>query len=246
MTILTDGIIINEKPLKDKDKIITVLTREKGVISVFANGAKVGKHSSATSLLAYSDFSIAGTKSGSFVLKDAVPKQVFFKLREDLTVLSLAQYFAELTYELAPREDKADEELSLILNCLHLLCEGKKDISLIKSVMELRLLTLSGYMPAVECCSECGCDLEGDQNYFDCYTGEFFCNSCKGQKKLPAVSLGVLSAIRYICLAPPNRIFSFNLPEDALFSLGNLSERYLKNITLKKFKTLDFYKKMTL
>lgn len=245
MTILTDGIIINEKPLKDKDKIITVLTREKGVINVFANGAKVGKHSSATSLLAYSDFSVADTKGGSFVLKDAVPKQVFFKLREDLTVLSLAQYFAELTYELAPREDKADEELSLILNCLHLLCEGKKNITLIKCVMELRLLTLAGYMPSVECCSECGCDLDEDC-FFDCYSGEFFCKNCKKQKKLPCVSLGVLSAIRYICLAPSNRIFSFNLPEDALFSLQQLSERYLKNITLKKFKTLDFYKKMTL
>lgn len=243
MTILTDGIIINEKPLKDKDKIITVLTRERGVISVFANGAKVGKHSSATSLLAYSDFSIADTKSGNYVLKDAVPKQVFFKLREDLTTLSLAQYFAELTYELAPREDRADDELSLILNALHLLCEGKKDKSLIKSVTELRLLTLSGYMPAVECCSSCGKDLK-ENSFFDCYTGEFFCKDCKKEKKIPAVSLGVLSAVRYICLAPSGKIFSFSLPEDALFALGNLSERYLKNITLKKFKTLEFYKKM--
>lgn len=244
MTILTDGIIINEKPLKDKDKIITVLTRERGVISVFANGAKVGKHSSATSLLAYSDFSIADTKSGSYVLKDAVPKQVFFKLREDLTVLSLAQYFAELTYELAPREEVADDELSLILNALHLLCEGKKDKSLIKSVTELRLLTLSGYMPAVECCSGCGKDLD-ENTFFDCYTGEFFCKDCKKEKKIPAVSLGVLSAVRFICLAPSGKIFSFSLPEDALFSLATLAERYLKNITLKKFKTLEFYKKMT-
>lgn len=245
MTILTDGIVINEKNLKDKDKIITVLTREKGVISIFANGAKVGKHSSATSLLAYSDFSISYTRSGSYVLKDAVPKQIFFSLREDLTVLSLAQYFAELTYELAPRDDSASEELSLILNCLHLLCQKKKDISLIKAVMELRLLTLSGYMPALECCSTCGCDLEGDC-FFDCLSGEFYCKGCNSTKKLPSVSLSVLSAIRYICLAPSNKIFSFNLPDDALYSLGLLSERYLKNITLKKFKTLDFYKKMTL
>lgn len=244
MTILTDGIIINEKPLKDKDKIITVLTRERGVISVFANGAKVGKHSSATSLLAYSDFSIADTKSGNYVLKDAVPKQVFFKLREDLTVLSLAQYFAELTYELAPREDRADDELSLILNALHLLCEGKKDKSLIKSVTELRLLTLSGYMPAVECCSGCGKDLD-ENTFFDCRTGEFFCKDCKKEKKIPAVSLGVLSAVRFICLAPAGKIFSFSLPEDALFSLATLAERYLKSVAAKKFKTLEFYKKMT-
>ncbi len=243
MTILTDGIIINEKPLKDKDKIITVLTRERGVISVFANGAKVGKHSSATSLLAYSDFSFAGTKSGSYVLKDAVPKQIFFRLREDLTTLSLAQYFAELTYELAPREDRADGELSLILNALHLLCEGKKDKSLIKAVTELRLLTLSGYMPAVECCSSCGKDLD-ENTFFNCSSGEFFCKDCKKEKRLSAVSPGVLSAVRYICLAPPGKIFSFSLPEDALFSLAALSERYLKNVTLKKFKTLEFYKKM--
>ncbi len=244
MTILTDGIIINEKPLKDKDKIITVLTRERGVISIFANGAKVGKHSSATSLLAYSDLSLASTKGDSYVLKDAVPKQVFFRLREDLTVLSLAQYFAELTYELAPREDKADEELSLILNALHLLCDGKKDISLIKSVTELRLLTLAGYMPAVECCCDCGCDLSDEEIFFDCNTGEFFCGKCKGVKRLVSCSAGVLTAIRYICLASANKIFSFSLSPDGLSSLADLSERYLKSITRKNFKTLDFYKKM--
>ncbi len=244
MTILTDGIIINEKPLKDKDKIITVLTRERGVISIFANGAKVGKHSSATGLLAYSDLSLASTRGDSYVLKDAVPKQVFFRLREDLTVLSLAQYFAELTYELCPREDKADEELSLILNALHLLCDGKKDISLIKSVTELRLLTLAGYMPAVECCCECGCDLKDETLFFDYTTGEFFCEKCKGNRKLLPCSVGVLTAMRYICLAPANKIFSFSLSPDGLSALSEITERYLKSITRKKFKTLDFYKKM--
>lgn len=244
MTILTDGIIINEKPLKDKDKIITVLTREKGVISIFANGAKVGKHSSATSLLAYSGLSVTSTRGDSYVLKDAVPKQIFFRLREDLTVLSLAQYFAELTYELCPREDRAEDELTLILNALHLLCDGKKDISLVKSVTELRLLTLAGYMPAVECCCECGCDLSRDEIFFDYTTGEFFCKKCKGSKRLLSCSAGVLTAMRYICLAPANKIFSFSLSPDSLSALSELSERYLKSITRKKFRTLDFYKKM--
>ncbi|MBQ3136656.1 MAG: DNA repair protein RecO [Clostridia bacterium] len=244
MTILTDGIIINERPLKDKDKIITVLTRERGVISIFANGAKVGKHSSATSLLAYSDFSLASTKGDSYVLKDAVPKQVFFRLREDLTILSLAQYFAELTYELAPREDKADAELSLILNALHLLCDGKKNISLIKSVTELRMLTLAGYMPAVECCCGCGCDFNEDEIFFDCAAGELYCEKCKNGKKLFACSPGVLTAMRYICLAPPNKIFSFSLSEDGLSALCDISEKYLRSVTRKRFKTLDFYKKM--
>ncbi len=243
MTILTDGIIINEKPLKDKDKIITVLTRERGVISIFANGAKVGKHSSATGLLAYSDLSLASTRGDSYVLKDAVPRQVFFRLREDLTVLSLAQYFAELTYELCPREDRADGELSLILNALHLLCYGKKELSLIKSVTELRLLTLAGYMPAVECCSGCGRDPEGDM-LFDTATGELFCPECRRDRRLMPCSAGVLTAMRYICLAPANKIFSFSLSPDGLSSLSEIAERYLKSITRKKFKTLDFYKKM--
>lgn len=244
MTILTDGIIINERPLRDKDKIITVLTRERGIISIFANGAKVGKHSSATGLLAYSDLSLACTKGDSYVLKDAVPKQIFFRLREDLTVLSLAQYFAELTYELCPREDRAEEELSLILNALHLLCDGKKEPSLIKSVTELRLLTLAGYMPAVECCCGCGCDLNDEQIFFDSSSGEFFCGKCKGAKRLFSCSAGVLTAMRYICLAPANKIFSFSLSPDSLSALSEISERYLKSITRKKFKTLDFYKKM--
>ena len=60
-----------------------------------------------------------------------------------------------------------------------------------------------------------------------------------------ALPPGVVTAMRHICLSEPGKVFSFNLSKPSLLLLGDVSERYLKNITMRKYKTLDFYKSIT-
>ena len=128
MTFRTDGIVIREQMSGEQDRLVTVLTREKGVIKAFVNGARnpKSKNVAATGLLCYSDFSIEKTKKDVYVIKEATAKEVFFSLRENIINLSLAQYFAELTYELGPREEDSSEFLSLILNAVYLVAQNKK------------------------------------------------------------------------------------------------------------------------
>lgn len=45
-------------------------------------------------------------------------------MRQDIDRLAAAQYFAQLSYELAAEEQPAPELLRLLLNTLHLLCKG--------------------------------------------------------------------------------------------------------------------------
>lgn len=242
----TNGIVIREREAAAGTKLITLLTAELGVINAFVSGAgsPKSKSVSSTDLLCYSDFSLEKNKKGNFYIKEATPVNVFFELRRDIVTLCLAQYLCELTGELAPREEKAGEFLPLILNSLHLLCEGKKEQRLIKAAAELRMLSLSGYMPQLIGCSKCGV-YEGEKMYVDTFTGELFCDNCKGTHKALPISSGALAAMRHICLSDAGRIFSFNLPAEALMELGSIAEKYLISITAKKFKTLDFYKTMT-
>ncbi len=246
MTIKTDGIVIREQPTGEHDKLITILTRKSGIVKAFVNGARSpkNKNASSTGLLCYSDFTLDKSKKDVYTVKESQSKQLFFKLRENIISLALAQYFAELTYELAPREEAADEFLSLILNSLYLLCEKKKDSLLIKSVIELRILSLAGYMPNIISCNSCGV-YESEKMFFSTFTGELYCESCKKEENLRSINLTILTAMRHICFSESSKIFSFSLPADALVSLSQLTEKYLKNITMKKYKTLDFYKTMT-
>lgn len=246
MTIRTDGIVIREQQTGEQDRLVTVLTREKGIIKCFVNGGRnpKNKNVAATGLLCYSDFSIDKTKKDVYVIKEATAKEVFFSLRENIIALSLAQYFAELTYELAPREDESSDILSLLLNAVYLVAKKKKDFPLIKSVTELRMLCLSGYMPSLVSCKECG-QFESETMYFDLHSGELFCEQCNLKSSLQQLPLSVVSAMRFICYSESQKIFSFSLPEEDMDTLSWVTERYLRNITARKYKTLDFYKMMT-
>lgn len=246
MILRTDGIVIREQNVGEQDRLITILTKEKGIIKGFVNGGRnpKNKNVAATGLLCYSDFSIEQTKRDAFVIKEATSKNVFFSLRENIISLSLAQYFAELTYELAPREEDSSEFLSLLLNAVFLISKGTKDLRLIKAVTELRMLSISGYMPSLVACATCS-RYESERMYFDLNSGELFCEECNLNNSLQKLSLTTVSAMRHICFSEPQKIFSFTIPEEDLSDLSFVAEIYLRNITGRKYKTLDFYKMMT-
>lgn len=245
MDIKTDGIILRETMTGEQDRLVTVLTRSNGVIKAFVNGARnpKSKNVSSTGLLCYSDFVIHKSQKGVYVIREAVAKEIFFSLRKDIVNLSLAQYFAELTYELSPREEDSSEFLSLILNSLYLLSMGKKSRRMIKTVIEMRMLTLAGFMPSIVCCQSCAA-YESDIMYFSPYTGELYCESCKGVQKLTRLNIAAVTAMRHICFSDSEKIFRFKIPEEHLNDLSQVTEKYLINITMRKYKTLAFYKTM--
>ena len=157
MQIDTDGLIVKEQNIGESDRLVTVLTREEGILRAFVRGAKRMKSRSASStqLLCYSRLSIYKGRD-TYVIDEAQPEEVFFPLRQDMEKLSLAQYFCELAIALAPENAEAGDFLRLILNGLHFLSNGKRPALLIKAAVEMRMLSLAGYMPNLICCQECG------------------------------------------------------------------------------------------
>lgn len=246
MIIKTDGLVIREQTTGELDRLVTVLTRDVGVIRAFVNGGRSPKNKNvaATGLLCFSHMSIEKTQKGVYIIKEATAKEVFFSLREDIVRLSLAQYFAELAYELSPREENADEFLRLVLNAIYLVSAKKRDCGIIKAATELRLLSLAGYMPNIVACENCGA-YESEPMYFSVNTGKLWCSSCKSAEPTVAVSLSVITAMRHICFCQSEKVFSFSLSKDGIAALDALCEKYLKSVTARNYKTLDFYKMMT-
>lgn len=246
MIINTDGLVIREQPTGERDRLVTVLTREIGVIRAFVNGARnpKNKNAAATGLLCYSHFSIDKTSKGIYTIREATAKEVFFSLRSDIVRLSLAQYFAELSYELSPREENSDEFLRLILNAVYFVSESKKPLGIIKAAVELRLLTLGGYMPSIVACDSCGA-YESEKMYFSLSSGRLWCENCVPDEKTITVSSGIVAAMRHICFSEADKVFSFTLSKDGILALEAVSEKFLKSVTLRNYKTLDFYKSMT-
>jgi DNA repair protein RecO (recombination protein O) len=249
MQIKTDGLIIRDLNVGEDDRIVTVLTRDVGVIRASARGARRAKSpiSTATRLFCYSDFTLYKGRD-KYIIDDAQPIEFFLGVDKELDGLALAQYIAQLCATLAPEEEQAEPYLRLTLNALSFIKSAKRPLPLIKAAFELRLLTMSGYMPDIVACRSCGA-FEADNMSFFPMTGTLLCGDCGGEnvdraldyeKKLP-LSKGALAAMRHIAYADFEKLFSFSLPEVAMGELAVAAEAYLLCRLERGFPTLDFY-----
>ncbi len=243
MQVKTQGLIIREQTVGESDKLVTILTQDEGMVRAFARRAKNLKDpkSSGTGLLCYSRLNLYKGRD-KYIVNDAFPIEVFFGLREDILRLSLAQYFCGLAYEAVPEGVEAKEYLRLVLNALHFLSQGSRTPQFLKPVVELRMLSLAGYMPDLVCCRNCGA-YEAERMYFKIGRGEIYCQDCLVENGDPCAVLSpaALTAMRHIIYSDFEKIFSFSLSEGAQKELTAASEAYTVHVLQKRPKTLDFY-----
>lgn len=242
MLLTTDGLIIKELKSGEDDRLITILTRDNGLIRVYAKNARKMKNrgSSATGLLCYSRFVIFCNRD-KYILNEAEPIEIFFEIRSDIEKLALAQYFCELSLTLVPEHDKTEDYLRIILNCLYMLAQNKRPALQLKSIAELRMLTLAGYMPNLVMCANCGA-YESDDMMFLPDEGIIMCAKCiKNNTIAYPVPPGVLQAMRHIVYSSIDKLFSFTLSDQSLILLNQASEAFLINKTSRSYKTLDFF-----
>lgn len=237
--VKTQGLIIREQPVGESDRIVTVLTKDQGVVRAFARRAKNLKDSkhSATGLLCYSRLNLYKGRE-KYIINDAFPLEVFFGLRKNIVALALGQYFCELSAELVPEGVESAEYLRLVLNALHFLCEGTRPPALLKPIVELRMLSISGFMPDLIGCTRCG-SYEADPMAFQVSEANICCKDCGGQGLM--LSPAALTAMRHIVYSDFGKIFSFQVSEGAGKELSRAVEAYTVQVLQKRPQTLDFY-----
>ena len=216
--------------IKENDRLITALTEQLGLVRAFANGSKrpCSPLHGACQPFAHGELELTRRRD-TYVVTGAQARGVFFGgLASELSRLALANYFAALCEELAPKEEPAPEHLRLVLNALHFLSAGLRPQWLFKAVMELRLLCLAGYMP----------DLTGDGSYLDCARGVLVPDAGQGRVLLQP---SVLEAARFICEAPLERAFRFTLPEKELRALSFVTQTYLYHQAGRRFEELAYW-----
>ena len=226
----TAALVLRAAEIKENDRLITALTEELGIVRAFANGAKRPKSPlhGACQPFAHGELELTRRRD-TYVVTGAQARGVFFEgLAAELSRLALAGYFGALCVELCPQGEPAPEQLRLVLNALHFLSAGLRPQWLLKAVVELRLLSLAGYMP----------DLTGDAPYLDCARGVLAPEAGQGRVLLEP---SVREAMRFICDAPLERAFRFTLPEKELQSLSFVTQTYLYHQTGRRFEELAYW-----
>lgn len=250
MRTTTDGIVIGTHNIDECDRVLCILTSGMGIVRAYARGARRpgSKLSGSTELLSYSRFVLFEYKD-RLTVDSADTNAQFFEIRQDIEKLALASYLCELCADTAPAGAGAmgGEHLRLLLNSLAMLGSGRRAPAFLKPLYELRQVSLSGYMPNLVGCDECGC-YESDWFHFYPLTGKIVCKNCDKAPKAGQYTLlspSLTAAMRHILYADMTKLFSFSLPPERLSELSAVCERYVKAQLSRTFKSLEFYHSLT-
>ena len=246
MHMVTHALVLREVNYKESDKILTVLTRENGRMTLSARGCrkKGSAIAAASQLLVWSEMTLYEYQ-GRWAVKEANTDREFLGMRSDLEKFALGCYFAEMTELLTVEDVPAPELLSLLLNSLHALDQLDRKPSLIKAAFEWKAMCLAGYEPVLDACAICGADPE--QPGFHLSEGVLHCATCReqvGEGISMPLSRAALAALRHVADGDPKRLFSFPLDDVSLKQMGDACEAYVLTQLERGFGTLDFYKRM--
>ena len=249
MQISTRGVVVRERAMDQQDKLLTLLTADRGLLTAYAKYARKmrGSMASATELLCYSHFQLF-QRGDSFFVDKAENDAVFFGIRQDMDKLSLATYFCQLCCELVPEGDGEEGYLRLLLNSLHFLEKGQLPILQLKAVFELRMLAMAGYMPDLVACCVCG-DFQGPEVFFLPAQGTVWCGSCvqeavaQGLSPIP-LSPGVFQAMRHIIYSDFEKLFAFRLSPPGIAELSKVCQTYLLCQVERVLPALRFFESM--
>jgi len=240
----TRALVLREVKYKEADKILTVLTEDEGKLTVSARGVmrRGSKIAAACQLLTFSEMTLFETR-GKWYVDEAQTVEQFLGLREDIALLALATYFAELLEAVSDEDSPNPEVLRLGLNSLFALSGRLFPPEHIKAVFELRLMCLSGYEPALDCCPVCGKE-DMETPVFSALGGTVLCGKCRNLdygETFPLCSAS-LSAMRHVAGAENKKIFSFLLDELSSKRLYAACEAYVRAQLERRFSALEYWR----
>ena len=166
--------------------------------------------------------------------------EVFYNLRTDLDKLKYAVHINKIVQDVTQENQNCYKILQLVLNTLYTISETDKDLNMVLSVFKLRLLCILGFTPQISKCANCN-EKEG-LNCFSIKDNGFKCSACGRQDTSTIeISESTLSAIRYTVTAPPKKIYSFNLKDEALEEFKLLTKIYFNEKLEKEYKLEELF-----
>lgn len=175
------GVVLRAVDYGEADRVVTLLTRERGKVSAFARGARASRRRFGGALEPFTLLTAeARERAGSDLLGlDAVAVvRGFPALRADLARIACAAYAAELARELVRDHEPHPDLLALLVAYLELLEAGPARPAGLRA-FELGALREAGLMPRLDACARCGGPLEeGAPARFDPGQGGALCPGC--------------------------------------------------------------------
>lgn len=238
------GMVLTASPIKEYDKRIELLTKEKGRISAFVQGARRLNSPLSASAIPFT-FGVYQLYEGriSYNVQSVQIKTYFDKIAQDFDGLCYASYFAEMAQFFTRENVEAGQELLLLYVTCKAITKGIVSLPLVRSIYEMRLMQIEGEALELFRCLKCGREDNGRAVYLS--QGGLLCHDCaqkisKQQERPLVLSGDALYALQFILSASLEKLYSFRVSAEVEEELTAFMRQYLRRYLHHEFKSLVF------
>lgn len=221
-----EGIILSTNNYSDSSKIINVITKQHGIISMIAKGCKNIKSNlrSSTDKLTYGYFNIYYKKNKLSILSSVDIIDNFKSIKKDITKISYASYLLDLTGQVIKQTHK--DLFELLINSLIKINENY-DPLVIMNILELKYLYYLGVMPVIDSCAKCG--TKNNIATISASSGGYVCNNCLTNEKI--LSDKTIKLIRMFYYLDISKITKLEISKDIKNEINTFINEYYDNYT---------------
>lgn len=176
--VKVNALMLRATDYLDNDKILTLLTAERGKITAGIKGVKKAgaKLKFAAQPFCFAEYILA-ERGGRYTVTQASECESFYELRTDVNKFYAACAVCETAIALTYEGDESGALFSDCVRALSEMCSGDEGFALIKFL--LAALRGAGYGVSLNRCPQCGANLaEADKLRFNPDTGTFLCWEC--------------------------------------------------------------------
>lgn len=140
------GLIIRSSEYKDKDRLLSVLTSDRGLITICAKGvAKPGSSLGSVSMpYMLCDF-VVTISHGYYYLKDVSIIESNAKIMQSLEQMAVAAHISSCLMDCTLQSENSKEAYELAVYAFYMLANNKDKYLFIYSAFNWRLLTIAGF-----------------------------------------------------------------------------------------------------
>ena len=207
MSILkTEAIILSSRKSGETSKILTMLTRHYGKISLMAKGARSTKSKYLGVLETFNHVSIVfyhKETRGLQYISQAEIIEPFPSIHQGLGKMALAAIPLEIVSKTEPEGHSNPRLFDLVLETLKSLEAAQSGLTNIIRAFQIHFLNLSGMLPNFEKCFRCGRTETGAVHYFDIDRGVYYCEHCGVVPEVNVrLSANALENVRWLSRVP--------------------------------------------
>jgi DNA repair protein RecO (recombination protein O) len=241
-----EAIVMHRSDVGEADRLLTVLSRERGKLRLNAKGArKVGSRKSGhVELFIRSRMLIAKGRGDIDIVSQVETLDAYRGLREDLTRSTYAHYAVELVDAFAEEGSEQPELFDLLADVLKWI-EATNNLPLTARFFEMQLLTLAGFQPQVFSCAARGEPLQEiapDELYgWSPASGGALCPAhAQERSDASRLSLNGLKVLRYALRTEYASFTALTLRDTVLSEIEQVMLRYVQFVLERKVKSVEF------